>query len=168
MLGSFIVQAPSYAKALHVRVQAKAQKQLQQLRLERMGPLDLERAAPSSASDGVDGLTSTSTAPMLHRIDSNAEQDSIAGSGVTEQLPTKAELRGTLGTVNRKVHTATCCVCFVMTRSALPASLSGMKHDPTCTCYVWPAAIIRIVACFAVTDFSCTCTCLHSCTYLWL
>ena len=115
-----------------------------------MGPLDFEHAAHSPASDGVDGptRTSTSTAPALHRIDSNAEEDSVAGLGATERLPTKAELRGTLGTVNRKVHTATCYACFAMRRSAHPASLYGIEHDPTCPCNVWPASIICSIACF--------------------
>ena len=115
----------------HLWLQAKAQKQLQQLRLERKGPLHPEQAQ-SSASAAVDDLTSTSasTAPALHKSDSNAEQDSAAASDAIERLPTKAELRGTIGTVNRKVRAVTCCACFAM---KVTASLTGIKHDPTRT-----------------------------------
>ena len=96
-------------RLMHLCLQPKAQKQLQQLRLERMGPLDHPHAAQSATSDGFGNLTSTSasTASAQSNNDSLAQEDSLAALGTTERLPTKAELRGTLGTVNRKVHMAT-------------------------------------------------------------
>lgn len=93
---------------MHLCLQPKAQQQLQQLRLAQMGPLDHPHAARTSTSDGFGSLTSTSasTASALSNSDSLAQEDLLAASGTTEPLPTKAELRGTLGTVNRKVYMA--------------------------------------------------------------
>ncbi|KAL3142359.1 hypothetical protein ABBQ38_002696 [Trebouxia sp. C0009 RCD-2024] len=89
------------ARRLPKQLSAKAQKQLQQLRLERKGPLEVQR---SPASNGADGQIAKSATPLPHSSDKHAAEPSGADSAAVERLPTKAELRGTLGTVNRKVY----------------------------------------------------------------
>ena len=87
-------------KSSACQMQARAQKQLQQLRADRKRPQGLDNAASNisvNAKHSTNGNAATVQADAL----SHWERP------VAETLPTKAELRGTLGTVNRKVHAHT-------------------------------------------------------------
>lgn len=186
-------------RLMHLCLQPKAQKQLQQLRLERMGPLDHPHAIQSSTTAGFGSLTSTSasTASALSNSDSLAQEDSLAASRTTQRLPTKAELRGTLGTVNRKVHMATVhcqalgtikgskrqhlhmtkgCASFASGILHLFLSLSGIQAKNSMTSLphgpYLALGIICIYACpisqVVLAQNVCTCTKLHACTCVCL
>lgn len=179
---------------MHLRLQPKAEKRLQQLRLERMGPLDHSHAAQSPTTDAVGSLNSTSasTASALSNSDSLAQEDSLAASGTTERLPTKAELRGTLGTVNRKVHMATVVLHLYQRQhshvvkgcASLPygglhlflacLTYSQESHDHSCTSGVWPKSSNTLMHALLVRRFQhrrlhmYQATCLYKCTNVCL
>lgn len=82
------------------QLSARAQKQLQQLRADRNKPRDIRTTTKDD----------TSAISVQTKSSSNGKEAALPPStrlssrGQTDRLPTKAELRGTLGTVNRKVY----------------------------------------------------------------
>ena len=94
-------------------LQPRVQKQLQQLRAERRAS-DLPEAPPSFVSQQKQHWQPSSNGSQP----STAAWPAAGDMHEAERLPTKAELRGTLGTVNRKVHYLPNCMFPDLSQSA--------------------------------------------------
>ena len=80
-------------------LQARAQKQLQQLRKDRKGPSKVHDIVAETKSTFEHSQSSSNN----NAAGLQAARRPLKSPDKPEKLPTKAELRGTLGTVNRQV-----------------------------------------------------------------
>ncbi|KAL0022905.1 hypothetical protein WJX77_005766 [Trebouxia sp. C0004] len=82
------------------QLSARAQKQLQQLRADRNKP----HYAQTTTTDDISAISVETQSSSDVDAAALPTSTSLSGRGQTDRLPTKAELLGTLGTVNRKVY----------------------------------------------------------------
>ncbi|KAL0044266.1 hypothetical protein WJX82_008111 [Trebouxia sp. C0006] len=82
------------------QLSARAKKQLQQLRADRNKPHN----AQTKTTDDPSAISVETQSSSNGNAAALSPSTSFSSRGQTDRLPTKAELRGTLGTVNRKVY----------------------------------------------------------------
>ncbi|DBB05623.1 TPA: hypothetical protein ACH3X1_012242 [Trebouxia sp. C0004] len=100
------------------QLSARAQKQLQQLRADRNKP----HYAQTTTTDDISAISVETQSSSDVDAAALPTSTSLSGRGQTDRLPTKAELLGTLGTVNRKdkTHQVHAVALRCMSRSPSP------------------------------------------------